>query len=88
MMSLCTMLLRMIGYGILNALIVIKQCLLRSVIKKLLKKYIKIWKKLVVWYKKIYSEPLYGDNDKYIKTKLKLYGGNLNTNFRGKKITK
>ena len=38
--------------------------------------------------KKNYSEPLYGDNDKYIKTKIKLYEGSLNTNFQGKKITK
>ena len=31
-------------------------------------------------------EPVYGDNDKYIKTKIKLYGDKINTNFQGKKI--
>ena len=35
-----------------------------------------------------YSDPVYGDNDKYIKTKVKSYGDKLNTKFKGKKITK
>ena len=39
---------------------------------KLLKKYKKIW------------EPVYGDVDKYIKTKVKMYGDRVNTNFQGK----
>ena len=34
------------------------------------------------------SEPVYGDNNKYIKTKLKLYGDKMNINFQGKKIPK
>ena len=34
------------------------------------------------------SEPVYGDNDKYIKTKIKIYGYNVNTNFHRKKIPK
>ena len=34
------------------------------------------------------SEPVYGDNDKYIKTKIKSYGYKVNTNFRGNKIPK
>ena len=34
------------------------------------------------------SEPVYGDNDKYIKTKIKSYGDKINTNFQGKKIPK
>ena len=34
------------------------------------------------------SEPNYGDNDKYIKTKIKLYGDKINTNFQGKKVPK
>ena len=34
------------------------------------------------------SEPIYGDNDKYIKTKIKIYGGSVNTNFQGKKTSK
>ena len=36
--------------------------------------------------KKIDSKPVYGDSDKYIKTKIKSYGGNVNTNLKkGKK---
>ena len=31
---------------------------------------------------------VYGDNDKYIKTKIKSYGGKVNTNFQSKKIPK
>ena len=27
------------------------------------------------------SEPVYGDNDKYIKEKIKLYGDKVKTNF-------
>ena len=34
------------------------------------------------------SEPVYGDNDKYIKIKIKLYGGKVNTNFQGKNVPK
>ena len=30
------------------------------------------------------SEPVYGDNDKHIKTKIKLYGDKANTNFQSK----
>ena len=31
------------------------------------------------------NEPVYGDNDKYIKTKVKSYGDHVNTDFYGKK---
>ena len=34
------------------------------------------------------SLPVYGDDDKYIKTKIKLYEDKINTNFQGKKIPK
>ena len=34
------------------------------------------------------SEPVYGGNDKYIKTKINLYGDKVNTNFQGKKELK
>ena len=57
--------------------------------KKLLKKYIKIWENLSSLMNiKFDSEPVYGDNDKYIKTKIKLYGDRVNTNFQGKKEPK
>ena len=32
------------------------------------------------------SESVYGDVDKYIKTKIKMYGDRVNTNFQGKKV--
>ena len=38
--------------------------------------------------KKFDSEPIYGDNDKHTKTKIKSYGGNVNTNVQGKKQQK
>ena len=34
------------------------------------------------------SEPVYGDNDKYIKTKIKLHGDKVNANFQDKKLPK
>ena len=46
-----------------------------------LKKYTKIWEK-VNCLKNIEfdSEPVYGDNDKYIKIKIKSYSDKVNTN--------
>ena len=32
------------------------------------------------------SETVYGDNDKYIKTKIKIYVDKVNTRYQGKKI--
>ena len=34
------------------------------------------------------SEPAYGDNNKYIKTKIKIYRDKANTNFQAKKCQK
>ena len=34
------------------------------------------------------SEPVYGDNDKYIKAKIKMYEDRVNTNFQCKKVSK
>ena len=34
------------------------------------------------------SQPACGDNDKYIKIKIKIYSGSVNTNFQGKKVLK
>ena len=56
---------------------------------KLLKKYNKIWERVSNLLSiKFDSEPVYGDNDKYIKTKIKPYRDKINTNFQGKKIPK
>ena len=54
---------------------------------KLLKEYTQIWKKVKNLLNiKFDSKPVYGDNDKYIKTKRKIYDNNVNTNFHGKKV--
>ena len=34
------------------------------------------------------SKPVYGDDDKYIKTKIKTYAGSMITNFHNKKMPK
>ena len=34
------------------------------------------------------SDPVYGDNYKYIKTKIKMYEDRVNTNFQGKNVSK
>ena len=34
------------------------------------------------------SAPVYGDNDKYIKAKIKMYEDRVNTNFQGKEVPK
>ena len=53
--------------------------------KQLLKNYNKIWGKV----KKLLninfeSKLVYGDDDKYIKTKIKIYGDSIITNFHNK----
>ena len=54
---------------------------------KLLKKYSKIWGKTCNLLDiKFDSQSVYGDGDKYIKTKIKMYGDRVNTNFQGKKV--
>ena len=56
---------------------------------KLLKKYNKIWGKISnLMNIEFDREPVYGDNDKYIKTKIKTYEDRVNTNFQGKKVPK
>ena len=56
---------------------------------KLSKKYNKIWGRVSSLMNiEFDSEPVYGDNDKYMKTKIKSYGDKVNTNFQNKKIPK
>ena len=57
--------------------------------KQFIKKYNQIWKRV----KKILkiefdSEPVYGDSDRYIKTKIKVYAGSMITDFQSKKMPK
>ena len=57
--------------------------------KQLLKNYTKIWEKIEKLMKiNFESEPVYGDDDKYIKTKIKIYAGSIITNFHNKKMPK
>ena len=57
--------------------------------KKLIKKYNKIWERVGNLLNiEFDSEPVYGDVDKYIKTKIKMYGDRVNTNFQGRKVPK
>ena len=56
---------------------------------KLLKNYNKIWEKVSNPMNiEFDSEPVDVDNDKYIKTKIKMYEDRVNTNFQGKKVPK
>ena len=55
--------------------------------EKFLKKYLKIWNKIKNLIKtELNSEPVY--NDKYIKTKIKIYNNKVHTNFQHNKIPK
>ena len=57
--------------------------------KQLLKSYTKIWETVERLMKiNFESNPVYGDDVKYIKTKLKTYAGNIITNFHNKKMPK
>ena len=56
---------------------------------KFLKKYTKIWEKIEGFMKiNLESKPVYGDHDKYITTKTKIYAGSIITNFHNKKMSK
>ena len=51
---------------------------------RLLKKYTKTWEKISSLMNiELDREPVYGDNDNYIKEKTKSYGDKVNTNFQG-----
>ena len=79
--SLCIKLPQMIGYV---------KCFDSKVSnKKPLKKYNKIWERVSNFMSiEFASEPVFGDNNKYIKPKIKLYGDKVNINFYGDKVNK
>ena len=57
--------------------------------KQLFKKYNQIWKRVEKVLKiKFDSEPVYRDNNKHIKTKIKIYSGSVSTTFQGKRMPK
>ena len=84
---LCIRLPQMIGYA--KYFDINKTMSFKVNDEKLLKKYTKTWKRVSNLMKiEFDSDPVYGDNDKYIKTKIKSYGDKINTNSQGKKNTK
>ena len=57
--------------------------------KQLLKTYNKIWEKVEKLMRIAFESKLvYGDDEKYIKTKRKIYAGSMITNFHNKKMPK
>ena len=57
--------------------------------KQLLKNYNKIWEKVEKLIKIDFdSKPVYGDDDKYIKTKIIMHDDSMFTNFQGKRMPK
>ena len=57
--------------------------------KKLLKRYNRMWKRIEKLLEiKSDIKPVYGNHEKYIKTKIKTYGDGVITNFHGKKRPK
>ena len=54
--------------------------------KQLLEKYNRIWEKVEKLKRIDYeSKSVYGDDNKYIKTKIKIHAGGIATNFHNKK---
>ena len=57
--------------------------------KQLLKNYNKIWEKVEKLTRIDFeSKPVYGDDDKYLKTKIQKYEGSMITNLHNKKVPK
>ena len=57
--------------------------------KKLLKKYNNIWETIADFLDVQFdSDPVYGDNEKYIKTKIRMYEDRVISSFQGKKYQK
>ena len=73
---------------VLNILIkIVTTSIIQFKIKKILKKYLKIWNKIEGLIKKeLNSEPVYDDKD--IKTRIKIYNDRVYTNFQHNKIPK
>ena len=56
---------------------------------QILKKYNKTWEKVKKLLKiNFENKPVYGDDDKYIRTKIRIYADNMITNFHNKKMPK
>ena len=71
----------------------VKHCDSNNTIKinddRLLKENTKTWGRVRILINNEFdSQPVYGDNDKYVKAKINLHGDKVNTNFKGKKYQK
>ena len=71
----------------------VKHCDSNNTIKinddRLLKENTKTWGRVRILINSEFdSQPVYGDNDKYVKAKINSHGDKVNTNFQGKKIPK
>ena len=61
----------------------------QAIDKQLSKNYNRIWEKAEKLLKIGFeSQPVSGDDDKYIKRKIKIYAGSIITNFHNKKMAK
>ena len=61
----------------------------QAIDKQLSKNYNRIWEKAEKLLKIGFeSQPVSGDDDKYIKRKIKIYAGSMITNFHNKKMAK
>ena len=84
---LCIRLLQMTGYA--RKFNENSSMSFRVMDKQLLKNYNRIWENIEKLMNIDFeSKPVYGDDDKYINTKIKIYAKNINTNFHNKKMPK
>ena len=83
---LCIKLFQMIGY--VKCFDSNETMSFKTTDKKLFKKCTKIWEKVSLLTIKFDRQPVYGDNDKYVQTKIKSCGDKTNTSFLGKKYQK
>ena len=84
---LCIKLPQTIGY--VKDFDTIKKISFKVSDNKLLKKNNKIWEKISnLMNIEFDSEPVHGDNNKYIKAKIKVYQDRVNTSFQGEKVPK
>ena len=73
----------------LKNLMKMQQCLLELTINSFFKKYNKIWENVEKLLRIDFeSKPVYDDDNKYMKTKIKIYMGSVITNFHDKKTPK
>ena len=84
---LCIKLPQMIGY--IKCFDNNKTMSFKVIDNNLLEKYTEIWRRVNnLMNIEFDCEPVYGDVDKYLKTKIKVYEDRVNTSFQGKEVPK